>query len=58
MVETVFSVMIKGIILTYTVLLFPLIQKFLETQVSQYHNKQKQQEERIKELGITLLLLK
>jgi hypothetical protein len=50
--------MIKGIILTYTVLLFPLIQKFLETQVSQYHNKQKQQEERIKELGITLLLLK
>ncbi len=55
MVETVFSVMIKGIILIYTGLLFPLIQKYLETQVSQYQNKQKQQEERINEINIKYL---
>ena len=55
MVETVFSVIIKGIILVYSALLFPLIQKYLETQTTQYQQQKQKEKETIEQINLKYL---
>ena len=55
MLETALSAILKGIIILYSGLLFPLIQKYLETQTTQYQQQKQKEKEAIEQINLKYL---